>query len=957
MESRENEFTELERLLDQALELPFSDRAAFVAGLVHIDAETRRRLEKALEQFELIESVGNSIARGIANIVGSPMAAADAAQAANRDRREIGHYTILRILGEGGMGTVYLAQRSNSILKQQVALKLVHRHGVRHAHERFERERQILASFSHSSIATIFDWGETDEGELYYTMEYIEGQAVGDFCRDKLPSVEARLGLLIEVAGGLAYAHQNLIVHRDIKPSNILVRGKGEVKLLDFGIAKWLSEEGQGDFTGTALAPMSIEAAAPEQIRGEPITVATDIYQFGVLCYRVLTGALPYAADPANSYEWLRAIAEAEPLSLRLALKNSEPNPAWRSREEAAKAARRLSPDLDAILRKAMAKQPAQRYRGMDALTDDLQRFLAGKPVRARPASLMYRAKRFVARHMLACAVSLAGILLIGFFVNRVRVERDNAVAADRLKLAAAEAGNDLTQIVVQLLASHLAEDSAGKLDAGIFLDDMRDRIVGDPAASEEERSVLLGFAANAFNATGRWKDAVPMLQEQVRLRKLSKFTDPTLLVQSLANLATSQSQAGDFPHADQAARQAQQIFDKLGYDTSMNRFHAARMLGAVLVTLGHNREAQPYLVEAVQTAENVFGNSTREQAWALSDQARGLARWHRFNSARGKYAQAITVMTQAFGPNHRYLGVTRVEQGLVLAMSGDAAAARSICEDALGLTNAQRNPGKLALADANECLSVALEMQGQLRESIAQSRAGAKVYRDLEGAESPWLAQLNSRQGRLMIEYGDVEAGESLLKQALAVQEKVLNVDNPRLADTRLALARQYLDQGKLDEAQRLIALAQPVYDAAYGPDTDIVAVAQVLRADLLRRQGSLDLANAALTAAMRLGRGDKSLFQATRDADTADTLAAIREAQGNPAAASVEYDRGLLELQNFYGTEHYRVAMAKMRHAAMLARQHRKDEAHALAVSARPALEAQLLPASPYRQMLREL
>jgi len=222
----------------------------------------------------------------------------------------IGPYQILSLLGSGGMGSVYLADHTDASISRRVALKGVRDTAYgRSARERFARERRILASLAHPHIAALYDSGETDGGALYYTMEYVEGERITTWCRERVPTVSGRIAILRDVAGALACAHRSLIIHRDIKPSNVLVSSDGHVKLLDFGIAKSLVESTDPGLTQNSTGPMTPQYAAPEQFHGSTLTVATDVYQFGVLMFHVLTGRLPLRADPRDPVAWAHAVA------------------------------------------------------------------------------------------------------------------------------------------------------------------------------------------------------------------------------------------------------------------------------------------------------------------------------------------------------------------------------------------------------------------------------------------------------------------------------------------------------------------------------------------------------------------------------------------------------------------------------------------------------------------------
>jgi hypothetical protein len=273
----------------------------------------------------------------------------------------------------------------------------------------------VLAQLNHPNIARLLDAGTTEDGTPYFTMEYVRGIPINKYCYDHLPTVEERVMLMLQVAKAIGYAHQNLVIHRDIKPSNILVDSAGIAKLVDFGIAKLASGDQGAALTRAQFGPMTPEYAAPEQFRSEPITVATDIYQFGVLLFVVLTGSLPYKPSPADPLAWANSVTRSPAMFLSKAFaRNSRENAGqyWRM-DNAKRIARRLSGDLDAIVDKALSKNPAQRYASMDAFADDLERFLSGRVVHARKPTRLYRVSRFVGRHRLATAATVVATLAL----------------------------------------------------------------------------------------------------------------------------------------------------------------------------------------------------------------------------------------------------------------------------------------------------------------------------------------------------------------------------------------------------------------------------------------------------------------------------------------------------------------------------------------------------------------
>jgi non-specific serine/threonine protein kinase/serine/threonine-protein kinase len=311
----------------------------------------------------------------------------------------IGPYRIVRELGSGGMGSVYLGERDDGEFLQRAAIKIVRGgFGTGFLLERFREERRILASLEHPNIARLLDGGTTGAGLPYVVMEYVEGEPIDRYCAERRLSLRARLAIFQQVCAAVQYAHQHLVIHRDIKPGNILVTSDGTPKLLDFGIAKLLdSETGLERSTHTTLRVMTPESASPEQVAGKPVSVAADVYALGVLLYRLITGRSPYGATPPEGAELIRAVCEDTP----------DPPSAH------AAAGLSIPVDVDRIVMKALRKEPERRYASAGALSEDAQRFLDGRPVGAAPDSWRYRARKFVSRHGLAVAAAAALIVAV----------------------------------------------------------------------------------------------------------------------------------------------------------------------------------------------------------------------------------------------------------------------------------------------------------------------------------------------------------------------------------------------------------------------------------------------------------------------------------------------------------------------------------------------------------------
>ena len=396
------------RILEQALERPAAERGAFIASACGEDDALRRDVESLAEAASEEEQTLLDAPVPVPFEILGPR---------SRVGDRFGAYEVLAELGRGGMGVVYLARRADDEFQKKVAIKLLSA-GLADAPmlERFRAERQILARLDHPHIARLLDGGTTQNGEPYFVMEYVEGEPLLDDCEKKRLSTRERLGIFRDVCSAVTYAHQNLVVHRDIKPGNILVTADGQAKLLDFGIAKLLDAGGVplGEKTATLYRMLTPDYASPEQVRGQTMTTASDVYALGVVLYELLTDRRPYHVESAEPGELLRLVCEEDP-----------------RRPSTIAPGRGLAGDLDAIVARAMRKEPERRYVSVAALSEDLDRHLEGLPVRARKGTTIYRAGKFLRRHRFGAAAAALLILALGAGVGATLREAKRAREAE----------------------------------------------------------------------------------------------------------------------------------------------------------------------------------------------------------------------------------------------------------------------------------------------------------------------------------------------------------------------------------------------------------------------------------------------------------------------------------------------------------------------------------------------
>lgn len=486
-------FERLKQIFNTAIELPATERAAYLESQDDIDQHTRRQLEDLLRADADVQADATRRATH-----------GDARQARTEDwsGRRIGAYRVERTLGHGGMGSVFLAHRADGNVEQKVAIKVVRPESLSNSTlARFRLERQVLALLQHPNIPTMLDAGELASGEPYVAMAYIAGEPIDRYVRQHQLDVARRLRLFLQICDAVAYAHRNLIVHRDIKPGNVLVDGHGRPQLLDFGIAKPLQHKlGAVDAIDTGLADryLSPVYASPEQLRGTTITTSCDIFALGVLLYELLAGAPPFVSDGLTPAELERRICGEDP-----------PPPSHRARQGDGRASGlTVARDLDQIVLRCLRKDSANRYGSADALAEDVQRYLRGLPVHARQGSAWYRLSRFVSRHraaVTAAALVLATLVSGGALLWR----QQRATLAERLR------AENMTGLITSAIASlDPASRTAQEMTAREMFERIAAQTEADPRLDAASRSQVLSAVAGILFKLGQIPSAERVLAQ-----------------------------------------------------------------------------------------------------------------------------------------------------------------------------------------------------------------------------------------------------------------------------------------------------------------------------------------------------------------------------------------------------------------------------------------------------------
>jgi len=656
---------QLAELFGELLDLPPSEQAERLRALHRQDAEFAHEIESLLLAHRAAPAYLESLDReAVVELLDD--------DDRNQKPERAGPWRLIRELGRGGLGVVYLAERAGDDFEQRVAVKLIKRGMDSDAIvRRFDTERRIMASLDHPNIARLIDGGVLDDGRPWFAMDYVDGQPITDWCEQRTLSIRERLRLFQQVTRAVQAAHANLIVHRDLKPSNILVNDDGQVKLLDFGIAKLLDPDlaQSMQLTRVGAVVMTPEYAAPEQIAGRPITVATDVYALGVVLYELLSGCHPYrdAADTRESLE--RAVRDSSPLLPSSQVARSDEGHARVERLRLASLRKKLRGDLDAIVLTAMARDPERRYSSMEALADDIQRHLEGLPVRARARSRAYRAGRFLRRHRVGVS-ALAAVMFalcagLGVALWQAREARHQAMLAEQSREFVISL---LTEIApstnvqgIEMPAVDLLLSAADRVEAA---DDLAPLIQGRLAGKISEVLLELGSMDRAL--------ALARLGVE-RLEGARQAADISLLAFNLYTLARIQVNLGQGDEAEETTRRGLALLDQMPEPSDDDRVTRIRLLEMRARRLGNQYDAQQAIALRAQALSEriaLFGPDHVNTASGHNNLASALHTGGQFETAEFHYGEVGRIMEQ-IDPDHPRvanvqlgLGVTQIGQG-----------------------------------------------------------------------------------------------------------------------------------------------------------------------------------------------------------------------------------------------------------------------------------------------------
>jgi eukaryotic-like serine/threonine-protein kinase len=787
----------------------------------------------------------------------------------------VGPYRIIRIIGTGGMGHVYLARRNDDQFTQEVAIKLLPR-GVTSENQtlRFLAERQILAGLDHPHIARLLDGGITEYGQPWFAMEYVDGVPIERFSREHQLSVNDRLRLFLMVCDAVQHAHQKLVIHRDLKPSNILIKKDGSVRLLDFGIAKSLNDD---DFiysrppdTKTGLLPLTPAYASPEQIRGDAITTASDIYQLGMVLYEVLTGCRPYEVSGCTPGEMEQIICVREPRKPSTAVfvnaaertagpsgasdsvyvsppaADAEPDvagPADAVRADAAAPAegepaekvpaegepsvaapayavrtgpgritspeqlkKRLKGDLDTIILKALSKEPARRYESAEKLASDISAYLRGKPVSAHPDSMMYRTRKFVSRHKIGVASTTAIILLLAGYALTLTWQVGQTRQALDQAREEALKAGQVTALLMEMFEANNPDSYPGST---ITADNLLEAGVRQAEALQGQPGVqaqMLDLAGRIYMNLGLYDKARSLMEQSLELREQIHPPRHAEIGESLHNLGVLHWRQGRYGRAEEQLREALAILQE---NYSGNHESLAATMGALAVVLKEMRN---------------------------------------FDEAEQLYRSTLAMGMALFGENHEAVAHSLNNLGKYFETTGNYREAEHLYHRSLAIYRDLYGERHSAVAGRLNNLGVLRLLAGSPHDALPWLEEAVEIRRQVFGERHPDVAESLYNLGDAYMELEWYNRADSSLKQALAIQQEALQPSHPKVAQTLNLLGIQKQRTGDLDSATIYYRQALAIQAETLGRDHSEVGIQLNNIGLLLIRQERYDEARDAL-------------------------------------------------------------------------------------------------------------
>jgi eukaryotic-like serine/threonine-protein kinase len=808
----------LSKLLDEWLDVPTDSRSSWLANLGSEYSDVLPALRQLLDSQA---NVDDDFLKTLPKF--------DEPRLALSSGQRLGPYRILSAIGRGGMGVVYRAERDDGKFEQRVAIKVISG-GLNTPAlvERFRLEYRILASLEHPNIARLLDAGGTEDGLPYFVMEYVEGLPIDRLCAERKFSVPDRLRLFLQVCDAVQFAHQKLIVHRDLKPDNILVTEQGIPKLLDFGIAKVLCEvPGRNEATLMAMTP---DYASPEQVRGELIGTATDVYSLGCVLYKLLAGVAPHQLQGKSPAESVHAICEEEPRTpSRL---NSE-----------------LGRDEDNILQMAMRKEAQQRYRSVEQFGADIGRYLSNEPVLARPASVGYRLQKYGRRHRIGVAVA-AGLVVLSAGFAAVQSAQLRRITRERNR------ADRVTEFMSGMFrVSDPGEARGNSVTAREILDRASKDIDTGLAKDPELQAQMMNVMGQVYGNLGLYVRAQPLLTRALDIRRRILGPSHPQTLNSMDELALNLNRQGHFSEAEKVLRDTLDLRRRLLGGEQPDTLKTMSNLAITVTVQSRYAEAERLHSETLDLERRVLGPDHPETLRSMTNLANTLSREGRYPAAEKLQRETLQKQRRVLGPEHPETLVSIVRLANILSHQGRYTEAEKLQKETLDIQRRVLGPEHPATLVTMTDLGVSLLQQSRYAEAEKLQSEALDVQRRVLGLEHPnTLRSINILSSTFDSEGRFAEA-EKLLRAALDIQRRVLGPEHQETLGTAGNLARTLLHEGHNTDAEKLERETLDIRRRVLGPEHPDTAESVYNLAVVKEREGKHDEALVFLREAIDHG------------------------------------------------------------------------------------------------------
>lgn len=822
---------QIQNLFELVLETAPESRETVLKSACEGDEDLFSEVMSLLEA----DSEGNSLFEGIATDH------VDVSDIISREGELIGPFQLVRKLGAGGMGVVYLGKRIDGQFEQEAAIKLIKR-GMRSEQllRRFENERQIQARLDHPNIAKLLDGGLTADGQPYFTMEYVEGLPIDEFCQQNQLNVQQRIQLFRSVCEAIQYAHQHLIVHRDLKPGNILVTASGRVKVLDFGIAKVIGEnEPIPAITQTSAHVMTPEYASPEQIKRMPIGTSTDVYSLGIVLYELLAGKRPYELAGLSFGEMESQICEQMP-----------PPPSQQATEHA----RQLAGDLDTICLKALRKEPGRRYSSVEKLAEDLERYLAGMPVLARPDTFLYRSQKFVKRNtwpvITAASLIFLTVLLVTFYTIRLATERDRAQVE-------AQKSEQVAAFLTDLFEVSTPEQGRGdSIPVRTLLDEGALKIERDLAQQPEVQASMMDLMGVIYRKLANYDQASSLLEKAIAYQRTTG-KQPDKLAKSLYNLGEVRHYQNQYTVADSLYLEAlliqQPSLGPVHIDIAktldlmarakrdMGNFEAADSLNQLALGMKRALFQEPHVEIAISLHSIALLHKIRQEwipakevfelAYAMRSELDGpdhpkvlpirnnfasvLMHLKELDKSEALYRENVAASGRTFGKAHLFYSYALSELAYFLMEKGELEESEALFREAVAIEKETGEPSTAMLT-----LSRLMQKQEKWAEAIDWLNQAVQLDLDALGEGHPYIADDYGKVADLYAKKGDNEQAVTYYEKALAVEEKGVPRSHKLMIWARQKYGRFRWYNGEFAAAKELLQEVHRIRSEQVAPD-----------------------------------------------------------------------------------------------------------------------------------------